>query len=166
MANTLLFWLKYLCLSLCLKVSNKPWLCHRAMANKRVLVQIGSNRRPVTFNCKPEACEEMLEFKKAVLESFRDVLSTTDAYQDLLVQVKSEEWGGEFIDVLDYIPDKSIVKVRVNSAEVSHHSISMSRSSYLCLFQLPLISHRGLQVISPRKPLLQLSVVLLLGPVD
>ena len=70
----------------------------------------------MTFNCKPEAYEEMLEFKKAVLESFRDVLSTT---QDLLVQVKSEEWGGEFIDVLDYIPDKSIVKVRVNSAEVS-----------------------------------------------
>ena len=68
------------------------------MDNKRVLVEIGSNRRPVVF--KPESGRELVELKQAVVESFRDVLSTTDI-KDLLLQIKSEEWGGEFVDVLD-----------------------------------------------------------------
>ena len=90
------------------------------MDNKRVLVEIGSNRRPVVF--KPESGRELVELKQAVVESFRDVLSTTDI-KDLLLQIKSEEWGGEFVDVLDTdaIPDKSIIKARVTTVEVAIH---------------------------------------------
>ena len=86
------------------------------MDDKRVLVEIGSNRRPVVF--KPESGRELEKLKQAIVESFRDVLNTTE---DLLVQVKSEEWGGEFVDVLDSdsIPDKSIIKARVTTIEVS-----------------------------------------------
>ena len=104
------------------------------MENKRVLVEIGSNRRPVVF--KPECGRELVDFKQAVVESFQDVLSTTDV-NDLLVQVMSEEWGGEFVDVLDSdsIPDKSILKVRVITAEVSHTCVCVM-ISILCLRHL------------------------------
>ena len=87
------------------------------MEHKRVLVQIGSNKRPVVFPSEGDG-GELLQLKKAVIDTFRDVLNTTDA-NDLLVQVKSEEWGGEFVDILetDVISDKSVIKV--TTAEVS-----------------------------------------------
>lgn len=47
---------------------------------------------------KPESGRELVELKQAGVESFQDVLSI----KDLLVQVNLEEWGGEFLDVLDH----------------------------------------------------------------
>lgn len=44
--------------------------------NKRVLVEIESNRPLVVF--KPESGMELVDFKQAVVESFQDVLSMTD----------------------------------------------------------------------------------------
>ena len=101
------------------------------MENKRILVEIGSNRRPVVF--KPKSGRELVELKQAVVESFQDVLNTADL-NDLLVQVKSEEWGGEFVDVLDSdsIPDKSIIKIRAITAEVS---LAATRDA-VCLLHL------------------------------
>ena len=88
------------------------------MENKRVLVEVGSNRRPVVF--KPESGRELVELKQSVVESFQDVLSTSDI-NDLLVQLKSEEWPGQFVDIrhCDSIPDKSIIKVTVTTPKVS-----------------------------------------------
>ena len=36
----------------------------------------------------------------AVINTFKDVLNMTNA-NDLLVQVKCEEWGREFVDILE-----------------------------------------------------------------
>jgi hypothetical protein len=47
---------------------------------------------------KPESGRELMELKQAVVDSFRDVLSTSDI-NSLLVQVESEEWPGVFVDV-------------------------------------------------------------------
>ena len=59
------------------------------MENKRVLVEIGSNRPLVMF--KPESGMELVDFKQAVVESFQDVLSMTDI-NDL--QVGASQVGG------------------------------------------------------------------------
>ena len=102
------------------------------MADKRVLVEVGSNRRPVLFKPSNER-EDLDGLKRAVLESFRDILSSADA-SNLLLQVKSEEWNGEFIDALDsdVIPDKSVIKVTVTTTEV----ICVAVLLLLCLFHL------------------------------
>ena len=70
---------------------------------KLVLVSVGENRRPVAF------IGGVNELKKAVQKKFRDCLKS----DEIIVQIKSEDWDGEFIDVKenDDIPDRSVVKV-------------------------------------------------------
>ena len=45
----------------------------------------------------------------AVREAFSDVIG--DRQEQLIVQVKHEEWGGDFVDLgLGGVPDRSVVK--------------------------------------------------------
>ena len=53
--------------------------------------------------------------KSAVVETFGDVLKSN---QDFFIQVKNEQWGGMFIDVLDKeIVDKAIINVILKATE-------------------------------------------------
>ena len=99
------------------------------MECKRVLVQIGSNKRPVSFS-KEGPGGELLLLKKAVIETFSDVLKSTEP-KDLLVQVKSEDWPGEYEDLLesDIIQDKSVLKVTANSVSSVQYSCIYSNTT-------------------------------------
>ena len=74
---------------------------------KYVLVKIGNNRKPVCFVAKRET--ELILVKKAIISVFSVQLSESES---ILVQVKSEEWGGLWVDVgkEEQIPDKSVLK--------------------------------------------------------
>ena len=49
--------------------------------------------------------------RQSISECFKDVLKV-DA-SDIILQIKSEDWGGEFVDIESSatIPDKSVVRV-------------------------------------------------------
>ena len=75
---------------------------------KTVLVCVGGRKRTVSFSCGEES------------DRVRLLVAANAVYQGVavfdgktIVQMKSEEWSGEFIDVedTDVIPDKAIVRV-------------------------------------------------------
>ena len=75
---------------------------------KTVLVSVGENRRIVSFTSN-SSCSDAEVLSKAIKERFADILSSE---QQFFIQVKNEEWGGLFLDVLDQqIVDKSIINV-------------------------------------------------------
>ncbi len=80
------------------------------MANsKRVLVQCGSRSRPVNFESSAE--DEDAEFlKQEAMKVFGDVLENGSDY---FLQLKDEEWGMEFVDVVPGrpIPNKAVLKL-------------------------------------------------------
>ena len=75
---------------------------------KRVLVEIGNNRKPVCFVSDP-AETDLTIVKKAIVSVFNIQLSESES---ILVQVKSEEWGGLWVDIgeEEQIADKSVLK--------------------------------------------------------
>ena len=91
---------------------------------KEVLVSIGENTRIVPFAI-PSSSESTPEvdvegLKQATRDTFADVLRPG---QDFFLQIKSEEWGGAFIDLLgnQRIAEKPIFRAVVKPAtEVSH----------------------------------------------
>lgn len=75
---------------------------------KKVLVSVGENRRIVSFSSTP-ASTDVEVLSKAIKEMFGDVLKSD---QEFFIQVKNEEWGGFFLDVLDQeIFDKAVINV-------------------------------------------------------
>ena len=56
-----------------------------------------------------------------VASVFEDVFGGNEELPSLLVQVKSEEWGGEFVDLKSdaTIPDRSVLRVVVGKCKVS-----------------------------------------------
>ena len=90
-----------------------------------VLVCFAERKRPVTIN-------QSATFKKirlAIVNAFLDVLpstskSTTQDLADILiVQLKSEEWDGELIDIKDgypISPDKSVLKAMLSKVQVGY----------------------------------------------
>lgn len=83
------------------------------------MVQMGENRRVVLFSTPSSGCDaEALE--QAIRASFKDVLQPS---QDFFLQLKSEDWGGAFLDMqkTDIVPDRSMVKAVLKplSSEVS-----------------------------------------------
>ena len=83
---------------------------------KAVLVSMGDNNRVVAFSrtsAEPGDCEAL---KLVIKATFSDVLLPG---QTFFLQIKSEEWGGVFIDLLEKeIPDKSVIKAVVRKPEV------------------------------------------------
>ena len=75
---------------------------------KRVLVEIDNNRKPVCFVSDP-AETDLTIVKKVIVSVFNTQLSESES---ILVQVKSEEWGGFWGDIgeEEQITDKSVLK--------------------------------------------------------
>ena len=93
-----------------------------ATAVKKVLVSVGENRRIVSFSSTPASSDAEI-LSKAIKETFGDVLKSG---QEFYIQVKNEEWGGLFLDVLDQeIVDKAVINVllKPQTREVSCEKI-------------------------------------------
>ena len=80
-------------------------------ASKTVLVCFEQWKRPVTFNGGVQVLTE------AMKTAFQDVLPADDN-SPLVLQVKNEDWGGEFVDVIrdDDISDRSVVRTVFSSS--------------------------------------------------
>ena len=87
---------------------------------KSVLVCLNENKREVSFPEGLSVEEEKKEFLDAVHSVFSDLLPASPP-APLTVQVKSEEWDGEFIDIGNEttIQHHSVVKVIPSSASKS-----------------------------------------------
>ena len=71
----------------------------------QVLVRIGPHSRVVRI-------ESRRELVPTIRRSFADVPRVANACK-LLVQIKDEDWGGEFVDLKEdqVIPDRSVLNV-------------------------------------------------------
>ena len=87
-----------------------------AAAMKEVLVCLGERKRGVSF-ASGDPDEEREALLQAIVEAFVDV----KIRDDLVLQLKSEEWGGEFVDLKanQEIPDRAVLKV---VSEVCYYS--------------------------------------------
>lgn len=88
-------------------------LPHGKKMAKQVLVRVGENSQPVTIELGDLSDVERL--KQSIYKCFNDVLKV-HASESILLQIKSEFWNGEFVDIEDtatMIPDKSVVKVKI-----------------------------------------------------
>jgi len=79
-----------------------------AAQDKRVLVSCGGSTRSLTVR-GGDRCTERQALLLQVREMFRVPGSSA-----VILQVKDEEWGGEFVDyVQDDIPDKSVFQLTI-----------------------------------------------------
>ena len=80
-------------------------------AKKVVLVCVGEHKREVCFDADGIGENERKKLQEAILEVFRDVLVKDDA-ESLLLQIKSEGWAGEFVDLGHdcVVPNSAVVK--------------------------------------------------------
>ena len=96
------------------------------MASK-VLVLLGDNTRVVCYNSTKD-------LKDSIVETFKDVIEG----QDFFLQVKSEEWGGLFVDLKDdeEVVDKSVIKavIKPRKVEVKQFQCFASSLVYFPLF--------------------------------
>ena len=78
------------------------------MATKEALVRVGVYSRVVRFNDKEDL---YLNIRAA----FSDVCQVGATNTKLLVQIKDQQWGGEFLDLQEgqNIPDRSVLNVVV-----------------------------------------------------
>ena len=89
--------------------------CHVVKMAKQVLVRVGENSRPVTIEPGDLSSSDVERLKQSIYKCFDDVLKV-DASESILLQIKSEQWYGEFVDIEDpamMIPDKSVIKVKI-----------------------------------------------------
>ena len=82
--------------------------------SKTVLVCFGERKRPVTYTVDENEKESLLA---AAREVFTDVDGIVD---ESVVQVKNEQWGGEFVDLKEdeKIPDRAVLRVVTEVREV------------------------------------------------
>ena len=75
------------------------------MAARPVLVRLGHHSRVVEFSSNDD-------LKTAIFRVFSDVPRVANA-STLVLQLKSSEWGGEFVDLREgqAIPDRSVLNV-------------------------------------------------------
>ena len=79
----------------------------KALVEKKVLVCLGKRRRAVAFMSGHSKPDKDIIIKR-IKEEFNDCL---DNWDELLLQVKSEEWPDEWVDLRDNeVQDKIIVK--------------------------------------------------------
>ena len=78
---------------------------------KSVLVCLAERKREVSFTCQGNELEAL---SVAVCEVYSDVLKGDE---NLIFQVKREEWSGEFTDlVCDPVPDRAVLMVVIENA--------------------------------------------------
>ena len=75
---------------------------------KKVIVSLGENKRIVSFSTCA-ASDDVEALTQAICTAFKDVLQPD---REFFLQIKNEEWGGAFLDVLgsDEIADRSVVR--------------------------------------------------------
>ena len=89
--------------------------CHVVKVAKQVLVRVGENSRPVTIEPGDLSSSDVERLKQSIYKCFDDVLKV-DASESILLQIKSEQWYGDIVDIEDpamIIPDKSVIKVKI-----------------------------------------------------
>lgn len=88
---------------------------------KTVLVIVGENRKPITF----ESSGGQDSLKRAIKAKFDKVGS------DFMLQVKSSEWNGLFVDIEegDVIENKSVINV-VNKVSTV---VSINNTSFIII---------------------------------
>lgn len=91
-----------------------------AGTTKVVLACFGDHKRELNFS-EASSAQEIKSLKWAFLAAFRDVIASDVEEKNLVVQLKSEIWGGEFLDITDdqSIPNHSVVKVSLTSPSAS-----------------------------------------------
>ena len=74
------------------------------MLPRQVLVHLGVHRRVVEF-------EKNDDLKPAIFRSFSDVPGVANS--TMVIQLKDNEWGGEFVDLMEdqNVPDHSVLNV-------------------------------------------------------
>ena len=95
------------------------------MATKRVLVTLGKRKRAVSFISDTSNKPDRDTLRKRIKEKFNDCLDLEGCDADsLLLQVKSEEWPDEWVDLRaqDEIEDRILVKAE--KLEVRYVKIS------------------------------------------
>ena len=95
------------------------------MATKRVLVTLGKRKRAVSFISDTSNKSDRDTLRKRIKEEFNDCLELEGCDADsLLLQVKSEEWPDEWVDLRaqDEIEDRILVKAE--KLEVRYVKIS------------------------------------------
>ncbi len=77
---------------------------------KSLLVCFGERKRPVTFT-SDGTTNERKSLLSAVKEAYEN--SAGNIGNDAVMQIKSELWGGEFVDLREdeIIPDRAVVRV-------------------------------------------------------
>ena len=78
----------------------------KANSEKKVLVCLGERKREVVF------VDDGEDVRKALLGAIRQVFSDVidNDSNELLLEVKHEEWSGEFVDLTGTVIDRSVVK--------------------------------------------------------
>ena len=94
-------------------------------ATKSILVCFGERKRAVTL----ARDSSVFELKLAIVREYSDVLARSSTSTDesvaerLILQVKSEEWEGLFVDLKDgNVPDKSVLRI----VEDRSHKVSVA----------------------------------------
>ena len=88
-----------------------------AVTTKVVLACFGDHKRELNFS----SAQEIKSLKQAFLAIFSDVLESGTEEKNVVVQLKSKVWGGEFLDITNGqpIPNHSVVKVALTSPSAS-----------------------------------------------
>ncbi len=139
------------------------WLCSvlvlcfavAVLMEKTVLVSIGENNRVVTFQSPTAACETTPAEPVAATDVGALQVATKAAFSDILwpgqtlfFQIKSQEWGGVFIDLLENeVPDKAVIKALVRNPvpEVHNPYLYFNTNSqkyiYICVYTCVCMYH-------------------------
>jgi len=82
-----------------------------ASMHKTILVMVGKNTRPVTFD-SGSASTELDVVTNAIRKAFDDVLHVE---QEFFLKVECEHWNGRFVNLIDgeMLVDKSFVLVEL-----------------------------------------------------
>ena len=97
-------------------------------STKKVLVCLGDRKREVSFLSKDDEPDGKNLLKETV-KVFSDVLVEENDKDSLVLQLKNEEWDGDFIDVVSMmsIPDKSVLKAII-AQPITHLKQRVSKS--------------------------------------
>ena len=112
-----------------------------AAATKVVLACFGDHKRELSFPGGSSA-QEVKSLKQAFLAAFSDVVESGVEEKSVMVQLKSEVWAGEFLDITDDqpIPNHSVVKVALTSPSASVSLYHCRLSFILTSIQWPTCS--------------------------
>ena len=105
----------------------------RGKMEKEVLVLFGERKRPVRFKAKEDPIDEKASLISATRDVFKDVLGEqVDANDgqagpnDIILQIKSEKWSGEFVDLHGSmgVADGSVLRMTFDTGTPSPSSSS------------------------------------------